>query len=284
MKNGTALILEGGGSRSLYTVGVLDAFLDNEIEFDNCYSVSAGALYGQNFKTKQRGRGHDVSMKYMDDWRYTSKRSLFLTGNMVGVKFVYDTIPNKLSPVDYEAFKNNPMNYYSVCANVETGEVEYLHVEDLKRDMDMIRASASLPIISRMVHINGKKYLDGGILDSIPVKYSLENGNRKAVVILTQHKGFVKEPSAEVKQIGWLYGRRYPQFAEAAKTRHIRYNEALAFIDEHEKKGDVFVLRPKEPVNVARMELDRQKLEKLYQDGLNDANERMEELKLFLKK
>ncbi|MBQ8541476.1 MAG: patatin family protein [Clostridia bacterium] len=282
MNNGRALILEGGGSRGLYTAGVLDAFLDYNIEFDNCYSVSAGATFGQNFITKQRGRTYNISMKYMNDWRYCSKRSLLLTGDMVGVKFVYDTLPNKLEPADYEAFRNNPCKFYTVCANVETGEVEYLHVEDLKRDMDMVRASASLPIISRMVHINGKKYLDGGILDSIPAKYSLEHGNSKAVVILTQHKGFVKKPSSEVTYIKKLYGRKYPKFAEAAATRHIKYNEALAYIEEHEKLGDVFVFRPKQPVEVARMELDHDKLDKLYHDGYNDAVERMEELKKFL--
>lgn len=280
--NTTALILEGGGSRGLYTAGVLDAFLDHNIEFNNCYSVSAGATFGQNFITKQRGRTYDISMKYMSDWRYCSKRSLLLTGDMVGVKFVYDTLPNKLAPADYEAFKQNPCKFYTVCANVETGQVEYLYVEDLKRDMDMIRASASLPIISRMVHINGKKYLDGGILDSIPVKYSLEHGNNKAVVILTQHKGFVKKRSSEVDHIRRMYGKKYPEFAEAAESRHIRYNEALDFIDEHEKLGDVFVLRPKEPVAVARMELDHDKLDKLYRDGYNDAVERMEELRKFL--
>ncbi|MGM9551042.1 MAG: patatin family protein [Clostridia bacterium] len=278
-----ALVLEGGGSRGLYTAGVLDAFLDYNINFDNCYSVSAGATFGQNFITRQHGRTYDITMKYMNDWRYCSKRSLILTGNMVGVKFVYDTLPNKLEPVDYEAFKNNPTNFYTVCANVETGEVEYLHVEDLKRDMDMIRASASLPIISRMVNINGKKYLDGGILDSIPVKYSLEHGNDKAVVILTQHKGFVKKPSKEVTYIKKLYGRKYPKFAEAAATRHVRYNEALDFIDEHEGK-DVFVFRPKHPVDVARMELDHDKLDKLYHEGYEDAVEQMDNLKTFLKK
>lgn len=282
--NNNALVLEGGGSRGFYTAGALDAFLDYNIEFDNCYGVSAGACYGQNFITKQRGRGYKINMEYMHDWRYCSKRSLILTGDMIGAKFVYDTLPNKLEPIDYEAFKKNPTQFYTVCANVETGEVEYLHVEDLKRDVNMIRASASLPIISRMVNINGKKYLDGGILDSIPVKYSLEHGNNKAVVILTQHKGFVKKPSAEVKQIALIYGRKYPKFAEAAKTRHIRYNEALRFIDEHEKTGDVFVIRPKEPVAVTRMELDRDKLDRLYHDGYNDTVGCIEELKAFLAK
>lgn len=278
-----ALILEGGGSRGLYTAGVLDAFLDYDINFDNCYSVSAGATFGQNFITRQRKRSYDVTMKYMNDWRYCSKRSLFLTGDMVGAKFVYDTIPNKLAPADYEAFAKNPTNFYTVCANVETGQVEYLLVKDLKRDMNMIRASASLPIISRMVEIDGKKYLDGGILDSIPVKYSLEHGNDKAVVILTQHKGFVKKPSSEVTYIKKLYGRKYPLFAQAAATRHVRYNEALDFIDEHEGK-DVFVLRPKMPVEVARMELNRDKLDKLYHDGYADAVERLDELRQFLAK
>ncbi len=282
--NSSALILEGGGARGLYTAGVLDALLDHNIVFDNCYSVSAGATYGQNYMTRQRGRGYEISMKYMNDWRYCSKRSLFLTGDMIGAKFVYDTLPNKLAPADYEAFLQSKTKFYTVCANVETGQVEYLRVEDLERDMIKIRASASLPIISRMVHIDGKKYLDGGILDSIPVKYSLENGNDKAVVVLTQHKGFVKKPSAEVTQIGWIYGRKYPAFAEAAKTRHIRYNEALDFINEHEKLGDVFVIRPKNPVEVGRMELDKVKLDKLYHDGLNDTLERMDELKEFLAK
>lgn len=283
MENSVALILEGGGSRGAYTAGVLDVLMENNIEFESCYAVSAGAVAAQSLMSRQIGRAFRINKTFMNDWRYCSMRSFLLTGDFVGAKFSYDKIPNELDPLDYKAFRENPMKLYTVAANLETGEVEYLRVKDLETDVDKIRASASLPILSRTVKIDGKKYLDGGIVDSIPVQYSLEAGHKKAVVILTQHKGFVKERSGEVDHIRRMYGLKYPEFAKAAETRHVRYNEALEFIDEHEGK-DVFVIRPKHPVDVGRMELNEEKLDALYQEALSDTREILDDLKAFMEK
>lgn len=282
MNNKTSLILEGGGMRGIYTAGILDVFMENDIYFDSCYAVSAGACHGTSYVSKQKGRSLKVNLDYINDWRYFSKRSLLLTGDMFGAKFVYHTIPEKLIPFDFEAFRKNPMNFYAVATNLETGKAEYLLVEDAYNDIDCVRASASLPIISRVVKIGGKKYLDGGIADSIPVEHSYKAGHAKNVVILTQHKGFVKQPTSLARQIERIY-RRYPAFIEAVKTRHERYNEALAYIEEGEKNGTVFAFRPKQPVNIGRTEKNAEKLKALYADGVRDANERLDELKNFLK-
>lgn len=281
--NSTALILEGGGMRGHYTAGVLDALLDLGVNFDSVYAVSAGACHAASFLSQQRGRAYDVATDFLDDWRYMSMRSLILTGDMIGNKFVYHTIPEKLMPYDNEAFKKNTARLYCVVTNVETGGAEYLLTHDMDKDIDNVRASASLPFISRIVKINGKKYLDGGIADSIPVRRALSDGNKKALVVLTQHKGYVKEPSASARNAGLVYGK-YPKFVEAMKTRHIRYNETLSFIEEAEKRGEVLTLRPKEPVRVKRIDKDREKLRALYEDGCRDCMEMADEIKKFVNK
>ncbi len=282
MNNETAVILEGGGMRGIYTAGILDVLMENDIYFDSCYAVSAGACHATSYVSRQKGRSLKVNLDYVNDWRYLSKRSLLLTGDMFGAKFSYHTIPEKLIPFDYEAFRQNPMKLYAVVTNVETGKAEYLLVKDAYTDIDMVRASASLPIISRIVNINGKKYLDGGIADSIPIEKSVSDGHKKSVVVLTQHKGFVKQPTSMAKQIEVLY-KKYPAFVTAVKTRHERYNNALRYIEEGEKNGTVFAFRPKEPVNIGRMEKNYDKLKALYNEGVADALERIDELKQFLK-
>ena len=279
--NSTALILEGGGMRGHYTAGVLDALLDINAGFNAVYAVSAGACHAASYLSKQRGRAYKVATDFLDDWRYMSKRSLILTGNMIGAKFVYHTIPEKLVPYDNETFMKNETKLYCVVTNVETGEAEYLLTRDMFKEVDNVRASASLPLISRIVEINGKKYLDGGIADSIPVRRALSDGNKKAIVVLTQHKGFVKEPSSTAQKSGLIYGK-YPKFVEAMKTRHIRYNDSLRFIDEAEERGEVLALRPKKPVEVKRIDRDTEKLRALYEDGYRDCMEMADKIKDFI--
>jgi len=278
----TAVVLEGGGMRGIYTAGILDIFMDNGIYFDDCYAVSAGACHATSYVARQRGRSARVNFDYVNDWRYLSKRSWLLTGDIFGAKFVYHTIPDKLLPFDYEAFRENPMNLYAGVTNLETGKAEYLLVRDAHNDIEAVRASASLPIVSRTVKYNGKKYLDGGIADSIPAKYAMEHGADKCVVILTQHKGFVKKPTSLAKEISFFY-KKYPNFVEAVKTRHERYNAALRYIEKGEAEGKIFAFRPKKPVEVGRTEKNLDKLHALYEDGCADARERLDELKEFLK-
>jgi predicted patatin/cPLA2 family phospholipase len=278
----TSIILEGGGMRCVYTAGIIDALIENNIEFDSCYAVSAGAYNGVNLLTHQKGRAFEACTKYIFDWHYFSMRNKLLTGDMFSEDFVYHTIPDKLIPVDYEAFKKSKTSYYSVVINVRTGKAEYLPVKDLKRDMDKIRASGSLPFVSKMVTIDNEKYLDGGIADSIPVKRALSDGCDRAVVVLTQHKGFVKEQTSTLKEAKVLY-RRYPKFVEAMATRHERYNETLRFIEEGEKKGNILAIYPKGPVAVSRIDKDMTKIEKLYKDGYDDGRGNAEKIRNFIK-
>ncbi len=280
MQQKISLVLEGGGMRGIYTAGVLDVFMKYDIWFDSVFAVSAGACHAVSYVSRQRGRSYKIVNDYANDWRYLSKRSLLLTGDMFGAKFVYQTIPDKLIPFDYDAFRENPMRLYAVVTNLDTGLAEYLPVRDAKTEIDKIRASASLPGISRTVKIDGEKYLDGGISDSIPVQRALEETD-KAVVVLTRQRGYVKHPTSMGKQVSALY-RRYPEFIEAVKTRHIRYNDTLKFIEEKEKEGKVLVIQPKAPLDVKRTERNIEKLQPLYQDGVNDTEECIAKINQFI--
>lgn len=276
----TALILEGGGMRCVYTAGLIDTFIENGFEFDACCAVSAGAYHAPNLLSRQSGRAFRACTEYLSDKRYFSLRNKLTTGDMFGEKFVYHDIPENLIPFDYEAFKKSPTELYAVVTSLETGRAEYIRVKDLKRDADVIRASSSLPFVSKIVKINGKKYLDGGIADSIPVRHMLEESDR-AVVVLSQHKGFVKKQTTHLKQTKLLYAR-YPKFVEAMATRHIRYNEALKFIEEGAKCGRVFPIYPKKEVEVARLDKDMDKIYALYREGIADGKELTDKLREFL--
>ena len=255
--------------RGLYTCGVLDYFMDKGIKFPNIYAVSAGSGHGMSYVSGQRGRAARVCTEYISDPRYCSKKSLLLTGNMFGVKFIYHTIPEKLDLFDYEAYKNSEMKLTAVVSNIETGEAEYIPVPDGKEDMQYIIASSSLPLISRVQKTPRGKFLDGGCTDSIPVAHALENSDF-CVAVLTQPEGFVKEPSSSQKYIDLFY-KRYPKFCDACRNRHHQYNASLALIDKEVNNGRVFCIRPSTVLGVGRMEKDKDKLLALYQVGYEDA-------------
>lgn len=193
MEQKTGLVLEGGGMRGIYTAGVLDLFMDQGVTFDGVIGVSAGAIHGCSFLSGQRGRNIRYYKKYCQDPRFMSVRNLILTGDIAGERFCYHTLPEKLDPYDYTAFNNNPAEFYVGCSNVETGKPEYLHLTDMKQQIDYLRASASLPLVSKIVHAGGKKLLDGGCTDSIPVKAFMELGYPRNVVVLTRHRGYRKK-------------------------------------------------------------------------------------------
>lgn len=172
----TGLVLEGGGMRGIYTAGVLDLFMDRGLAFDGVIGVSAGAIHGCSFLAGQRGRNIRYYKKYCRDWRFMSLRNLLFTGDIAGGKFCYHTLPEQLDPFDYETFNRNPAEFYVCCSNVKTGKPEYLHLTDMKEQIDYLRASASLPLVSRIVKAGGKLLLDGGCTDSIPVKAFMEMG------------------------------------------------------------------------------------------------------------
>lgn len=275
------LILEGGGLRGVYTAGVLDAFIEAEVEFSSVYGVSAGSCQGCSYLAKQKGRGLRTNIDYVGDPEYFGMRSLLKTGDFFGVDMCYDKIPNVLDPFDYDAFEEYEGKFYAVVTNLETGQAEYLRVSNPRKHMWMIRASSSLPLLSRTVIVKGKPYLDGGIGDSIPVKQSVADGNSKNVVILTREEGYRKEANPMLPLIRMRY-RKYPAFIETAKNRHISYNDTLDYLEAEAEKGNVFLIRPKEKVEVDRLEKDKDKLMRLYEIGYEDGKNAIQGLAAFM--
>ncbi len=265
----TSLVLEGGGMRGVYTCGVLDYFMDNGIKIPKIYAVSAGAGHCMSYVSNQRGRAVKVGTEYINDWRYCSLRSLLLTGDLFGAKFIYEDIPAKYEYFDYEAFNNSDMKLIAVCANVETGEAEYIPINDALKDMIYVRASSSLPLLSRIVKTPIGKFLDGGCADSIPIKHALSENDR-AIAVLTQPAGFVKEPSSSIKALKLKY-RKYPKFVEANENRHLVYNDSVKYLEEAAKEGRALIIRPSAPAGFNRIEKDKAKLLPLYKMGYNDA-------------
>lgn len=277
------LILEGGGMRGAYTAGVLDCFLDYDIEFKNVYGVSAGVCHACSYLSKQRERAIHVIVDYINDKNYAGLYSLLMTGDFFGVKMIYHDIPKKLYPFDYETYSNCESNLFAVVTNCKTGEAEYHQVRDMDKEINIIQASSSLPLLSKIVEINKEYYLDGGVSDSIPLQKALDDGNKKNLVILTQHQGYEKKPN----RLGLIMKYRYTQFpnlVDAIKTRHIRYNDSLALIEQEKDAGSLLIIQPKQPVEIGRIERNKDKLWDLYHQGYEDAKERIVEIKKFLSK
>lgn len=261
------LVLEGGAMRGMFTCGVLDVFLENDIEFDGAVGVSAGACFGCNIKSKQIGRAIRYNKKYCKDPRYSSIRNLITTGDFFGAKFCYETLPFELDIWDSKTFKENPMEFYVVCTDVYTGKAVYHKCTDgLREDIDYFRASASMPLVSKVVKIGDKRLLDGGVADSIPIKFIEKMGYDNNVVILTQPKGYVKKPNS-MMPIARLMLHKYPGVVRAMERRHEDYNASLKYIEELEAAGKVFVIRPKEDLNISRVTKDPNELERVYQIG-----------------
>lgn len=264
------LVLEGGGMRGIYTAGVLDYFLEQGLEFTDNYGVSAGAVMLCSYISKQKGRSLRVYVDYMNDKRYCSVRSLLTTGDLFGAKFCYDEIPNRLAPFDYKTYEAFPGHAYAVVTNVRTGEPEYLPMKEMHTDIQAVRASASMPLVSRTVKINGEKYLDGGIADAIPLRRSIADGNTKNVVVLTKEVGYQRKRTSAGLLLRLRYPHR-PKMVGRMLHRHEDYNETLAFLAEEAAAGRAFVIRPQKKSEVGRVEKDPEKLKALYQEGYEDA-------------
>lgn len=277
------LVLEGGGMKGIYTAGVLDFFLEKGIEFTSVYGVSAGACHMLSYLSKQPGRARDISVDYLDYKHYCSAESLLLTGNLFNTEMCYHLIPDYLYPYDNETFRSYEGKAYSVVTNIATGRAEYLRIRDIRTDIDKVRASASLPLVSRNVMIDGQPYLDGGLSDSIPLRQSVVDGNRKSVVVMTKEVGYVREP-VDPKQLALIKARyvKYPKVAELVADRHTVYNECLQYITELESRGQAFVIRPQHKSEVGRIEKDKDKMLALYQEGYDEAAARYEDLICFL--
>lgn len=279
----TGLVIEGGGMRGIFAAGVLEYLLDNDIKVDYVIGVSAGACHGCSYVSGQKGRAFAVCTDYMDDPRYGSVQSLLKTGDYFGKKFMYHTIPEELNPVDNESFKKSGIMFEVGVFNCITGESEYPEIKDMFEDVDWIAASASLPLFAKMVDIGGYQYMDGGLSDSIPVKHAQEIGCDKVIVILTRERGYRKAASKSIPLIKAKY-KDYPKLIDALKRRHTVYNETLEYIDEEEKKGNVFVIAPVKDLGVGRLEKDRNKLKNAYLEGYYVTESYGDKLKEFLEK
>ena len=279
----TGLVLEGGGKRGIYAAGVLDVLLENNIWADGLIGTSAGAVNGCSYVSNQYERNLRCNIRFAKEKRYMSIYSLITTGNVVGTDFAYNILPNKLEVFDYDAFEKSPVAYYVTCSNVETGKAEYIQCKSLRgKNMDYLRASASLPYVSQIVEIDGKKYLDGGICDSIPLKAFQNMGYEKNLVVLTRPRGYIKKP--ENNLLANLYYRKYPAFVTALRNRYAVYNRTLKYIEQQENQGNILVLRPSESIRVGRMEQDPERLKQMYELGKNDAGQMLDAIASFLSK
>lgn len=283
MREKVGMVLEGGGMRGMYTAGVLDVFLRENIFPDGIIGVSAGAIHGCSYLSEQLGRSVRYNLRFIKDKRYASLNSLIKTGDLFNVDFCYNTIPNELSKFDYDTFRKNAerIPFYVGCSNVETGRPEYIRCTDFSVQMDYMRASASLPLVSRIVETDGMKLLDGGTTDSIPVAYFRSLGYKKNIVILTRPYGYVKEPDRSVRVIERVYSN-YPEYVEACRKRHEMYNRTLQYIDYYESAGQILVIRPTKSVKIGRIEKNTDKLKYMYKLGRHDAIRRLDEIKNFM--
>lgn len=277
----TGLVLEGGAHRAIYTAGVLDVFMENGINFDGVIGVSAGAIHGCAFVSGQRGRSINYTLKYAADKRYMSYYSLITTGNMVGEQFCYHELPEKLFPFDHQAFEKSATKFYVTCSNLETGEAEYIHCDELRTKMPYLRASASMPFVSQISHVDGKPYLDGGICDSIPVRAFQKLGYDKCVVVQTRNAGYRKGKNKLAWLAHFVY-RRYPKFIKAITNRHIMYNKEMADIEQMQKDGKVFVIQPSRYEKISHTEKNPEVLKKVYNLGREDALAALPEMQKFL--
>lgn len=277
------LVLEGGGMRGVYTAGVLDFFMEHDIEADGVIGVSAGACHATSYITKQIGRNFRVNTNYINDKRYCSLQSLIKTGSLFGMQMLFDEIPNRLDPYDYEAFDKRKCEMIVVTTNIETGEADYHVIEDMVKDTPYIQASSSLPLLSKVVEVDGKKLLDGGCADSIPFQYMRKRGYEKNIVVLTQAQNYRKGKNNLLPIIRRNY-REYPNLVKALERRHFQYNRSLDELAVLKEEGDTFVIRPSAPVTISRVEKNVEKLRELYQMGYDDAKNSYEELKTFLMK
>lgn len=276
----TGLVLEGGGMRGLYTAGILDVFMEHGIRFDGVIGVSAGALHGSSLLSGQKGRGLRYNKKYCRDPRFMGIRSLIKTGDIVGADFCYRELPQELDIYDYDAFASCGVPFYVTCTDIETGKPVYRLITDLRKEMDWMRASASLPYVSRTVEIDGGKYLDGGCSDSIPVEAFRKMGYGRNVVILTRPSSATRKP--EKKWAAKLIYHKYPEFVNALCTRHEHYNAEVKYISELESKGEVFVIRPDAVLDIGRLENDPDKIQRVYDLGVADGGRYIEKLKAWL--
>jgi predicted patatin/cPLA2 family phospholipase len=277
------LVLEGGGMRGVYTAGVLEYFMEQKVYFPYVIGVSAGACMAASYLSRQMGRNRTVNIDYVNHPNYLSFRNLIMHKQLFGMDFIFDEIPNKHVPYDYNSFYQSKEEFVVGTTDCETGQPLYFKKEDYENDLlKVIRASSSLPFVAPIIEFKGKKLLDGGITDPIPLAKAQQDGNHKNVVVLTRNRGYLKKRS----KMTWVVKRsfkEYPYLAKAMEQRYKIYNDTLAYLEKEEKAGRIFVFSPTEPLDVGRIERNPVKLARLYEIGYQDASTKFESFQKWLR-
>lgn len=278
----TGLVLEGGAMRGLFTAGVMDVMMEAGVEFDGIVGVSAGSSFGCNYKSRQPGRVIRYNIRFRNDPRYMGLRTFLRTGDLVGADFAYHVMPMELDVFDSATFESNPAEFWLVTTDVTTGEPVYYRMDRVTHEsLEWLRASASMPIVTRPVRVDdGRLMLDGGISDSIPLKFFDERGYDRNVVVLTQPRDFLKKPAAM-----WpfrLFMRRYPRIVEAMERRHEMYNAQLQYVASRAAAGKAFVIAPDRPLKIGRVEMNLRKMKNVYEAGRTACRRVLPALKEFL--
>ena len=278
----TGIVLEGGGMRGMYTCGILDVLMENHIYVDGMVGVSAGIAFGCNYKSRQAGRALRYNVRFAKDRRYSGIMSLLKTGNYYNAHFAYNLVPRHYDIFDYNVFEDTAMECYAVCFDVKTGNGVYQRLDRVNDDFfEWIRASASMPVVAQPVEVGGRLLLDGGLADSIPLEFMMSKGYERNIVVLTREDGFRKTAEHGMWLIKPLL-RKWPKVIEALKKRPAHYNMQLQQVREQERKGTAFVFRPLKPLNVSRTTHDAAEMNRVYQQGREEALQRLDELKRFL--
>ena len=276
----TGLVLEGGAMRGMFTAGVLDVFLAAGVKVDEVVGVSAGALFGVNYLSGQAGRAVRYNKRFNGDRNYMGLRPLLKEGNLFSTSYAYDLVPRRLDPFDDEAFQKSGVPFFAVVTDVDTGEARYMQVKSVFDQMDVLRASGSMPFVSRPVELGGRRYLDGGVSDSIPYEWMAARGCDKLIVVLTREAAYRKTPMnpAMVR----LLGVKYPALARRLAARHADYNRALEKLERWQKEGRAFVIRPSAETPIGRIETDPDKLQQVYDLGRADGKACLPALRAYL--
>ena len=276
------LVLEGGAMRGMFSAGVLDVLIEQGIQLDTVVGVSAGAAFGCNYKSQQAGRVLRYNSLMAHNWRYCSVWSWILTGDLFGAEFAYHHVPTKIDIFDADTFRNHPSKFYLVCTDVDTGKAVYHRIDEFNHNaLEWIRASASMPICAKIVHLDGYKLLDGGVADSIPLEFTQSLGLKRNIVVLTQPAGYQKQPNSVLPLMKfWL--RKHPNMVNAIANRHIMYNAQLEFVRQEECQGNAFVIRPPFALPIGHICHDPRTMKRVYEIGRSIATENLPQILEFI--
>jgi len=278
----TGLVLEGGGMRTLFSMGIVDMMCEEGIRIDGIIGVSAGACFGCNYKSHQPGRALRYNIKMKDEPRYMGLRTFIRTRNLLDPEFAYHTVPMEIDVFDSDTFKKDPAEFHVVCTDIVTGQPVYKRLDNFDYDaLEWIRASSSMPLVSTPVELEGKKLLDGGMTDSIPLRYAQEAGFERNIVILTQPEGYYKKPT-KLTPLFRILLAKYPMIAEVMSRRHLMYNAQKEFIREEEAKGKALLIYPDEPLNIGRTSQNETEMCRVYELGRRKGKELLSELKSYV--